>query len=337
VAQSPNAETLILLSAFNGEKYIAAQIESILAQSVSDWRLLIRDDGSRDATQEIVKRFVEHDSRVTLASDDGANVGPWESFGRLLAHAKRDRDARYVFLSDQDDVWIPEKLDKQLKLLTSNDGRDGERKRPRLVHSDLIVVSEDLYPLHQSFSDFQRMYYDVHDPLGTLLIHNAAVGCTIGMNRELLELAVPLPPRVLHDWWLALCAAATGTVFRTARPTVLYRQHSSNVVGTGNRHAFLLEAARNPLRYTSTALQAFNIGVEQAKQLRERLRDHSEHSAVLIRVEKYCDAFSSSLSSVERIRALAESRPRPHRLTSKIILRALAAFYPFATRHFLRV
>jgi hypothetical protein len=182
--------------------------------------------------------------------------------------------------------------------------------------------------------EFQRTSYDSADPLGTLLIHNALVGCTIAMNRPLLELALPLPPGTLHDWWLAVCAAAGGTIQRAPRPTVLYRQHSSNVVGVEHRHLFLRDLVRHPISYTAKTFRSFDSGVQQARELRDRLRSRPAIDAnVVRRVARYCDAFADDSSLLERLRALGDSRPRPRRATSKIILRALAATYPFASKH----
>jgi rhamnosyltransferase len=329
VNEARPGEVVVLLSAYNGAAYIARQIESICAQSFRDWRLLVRDDGSSDDTLEIVRRFCATDPRISLIENSGSRVGPWASFGRLLSHAYNG-SAEYIFLSDQDDVWLQDKMEQQLVPLRAA-AATRDAPRPLLVHSDLVLVDEHLQRIHGSFSEFQRTSYDSRDPLGTLLIHNAVVGCTIAINRPLLELALPLPPGTLHDWWLAVCAAATGSIQRTARPTVLYRQHSTNVVGVEHRHSFLRELLLHPIAFTAKAFRSFNLGVEQARQLGDRLRSRSGiDQDVVRRVESYCDAFGDDRSVIGRLRALKESRPRPQRTTSKFILRALAATYPFA-------
>jgi glycosyltransferase involved in cell wall biosynthesis len=328
VVEARQGEVIVLLSAYNGARYIARQIESIRAQSFRDWKLFIRDDCSADDTVEIVRRFCAADPRISLIEDSTSNIGPWASFGWLLSQAY-DEGAEYAFLSDQDDVWLEDKMEQQLSFL-----RAAASKRPLLVHSDLILVDENLQRLHASFSEFQRTSYDSADPLGTLLIHNAVVGCTIAMNRPLLELALPLPAGTLHDWWLAACAAAGGTIQRAPHPTVLYRQHSSNVVGVEHRHVFLRDLALHPVAYTARTFRSFDTGVAQARELRDRIRSRPgiDHGVVR-RVERYCDAFAEGGSMMGRLRALRASRPRPRRTTSKLILRALAAAYPFASKH----
>jgi rhamnosyltransferase len=326
VTEARQGEVIVVLSAYNGAPYIARQIESIRGQSFRDWRLLVRDDASSDNTVEIVGGLCATDARMSLIEDSTSNIGPWASFGRLLSQAY-DEGAEYVFVSDQDDVWIEDKMKQQLSLL-----RAATSKRPFLVHSDLVLVDEHLRRLHASFSEFQGTTYDTADPLGTLLIHNAVVGCTIAMNRPLLELALPLPAGVMHDWWLAACAAAGGRIQRTAHPTVLYRQHPANVVGVEHRHLFLRDLARHPVSYTTKTFRSFDTGVVQARQLRDRLRSRGIDPAVVTRVDQYCQAFEDG-SITGRLAALKASKPRPRRTTSKIILRALAAIYPFASKH----
>src|SRR3954469_3509114 len=99
-------ELLILLSSFNGHKFILDQITSIRRQTYSDWTLLVRDDGSSDNTVALVESLARQDQRIRLLRDTKGNLGPAASFGVLLAQA-RDSDARYVALADQDDVWLP--------------------------------------------------------------------------------------------------------------------------------------------------------------------------------------------------------------------------------------
>ncbi|MBA2707646.1 MAG: glycosyltransferase family 2 protein [Gemmatimonadaceae bacterium] len=317
----------VVLSAYNGGRYIAEQIESIRGQSLTGWNLVVRDDGSRDDTVSTVRKLIARDPRISLMSDAQGNLGPWASFGKLLSHAC-DRGADYVFMSDQDDVWVPTKMEQQLDLLREA-GRSEGRETPALVHSDLEVVDSDLRPLHPSFSAFQKMSYNTNDPLRTLLIHNAVAGCTVALNRPLLEAALPLPAGCLHDWWVALCAAALGKIRCTPGATVRYRQHASNVVGAGPRHAFLRTLVRHPLSYTASSFREFGIGVEQAINLRDRMRVLGVSDAVrLRRVEQYCNAFSEDQPLVARLRALRNSGARPQRIVSRVLMQAIVATYP---------
>ena len=317
---------LVLLSSYNGARFIGEQIESIRGQSFRDWRLLIRDDGSSDDTLSIVRNYAALDKRIEVLSDNRGNVGPWASFALLLS-AAASTDARYVFLSDQDDVWNPTKMDAQLESIRSAEKSHGA-SHPILAHSDLEVVGENLMPIHQSYRHLQGVSHNFKDPLRTLLIHNGMVGCTIAINRALLDIALPIPPGVHHDWWLGICASATGTVLNTGERTVRYRQHASNVIGARPRHAFLSKVARHPLAFISESLAAFDVGVRQSADLSERLTTRKLGGQdTRRRVQQYVEAFGSGpLRS--RLRFLRESGAQPRRPLARLILLGIAVVFP---------
>ena len=319
-----NPRVIVVLSAYNGERHIAEQIESIRNQSFGDWKLIVRDDGSTDDTVDIINSLVARDPRISLVSDARGNIGPWASFGELLGIA-RESGAEYFFLADQDDVWLPDKMEKQLSLLRSSENNN----EPVLIHSDLKIVDEDLHEIHPSFSEFQRSSYDTSDPLRTLLIHNAVVGCTIGVNRALLDFALPIPRGAWHDWWLALSAAATGTIRSMRESTVLYRQHSHNVVGGGlpPRRSFLASLATHPVSFTRKSLRAFNAGLTHATELRARMQMHGADESRLQRVERYCSAFELR-GIAQRLKAYRASHARPQRTTSRVVMLGLVAAFP---------
>jgi glycosyltransferase involved in cell wall biosynthesis len=323
---------LVLLSSYNGARYIAEQIESIRAQTVHDWRLLVRDDGSTDETKSIVRRFSSLDDRIEMLGDNRGNVGPWASFGLLLSAAAK-AGARYLFLSDQDDVWIPTKMAGQLEALRRTERSHGT-SRPILTHSDLEVVGDKLEPIHPSYRQFQNLSHDVDDPLRTLLIHNGMVGCTIAMNRALLDFALPLPLGSAHDWWLGLCAAATGTIVTSAERTVRYRQHASNVIGAHPRRALISRAVRHPLGFIAESLAAFDVGVRQSVELSERLAQRTLGSPeTQRRVRQYSQAFSPQ-PLPSRVRSLRESGARPRRPLSRLLLLGIVSILPlWKARH----
>ena len=317
---------IVLLSSYNGARYIGEQLESIRNQTFRDWRLLIRDDGSSDETVSIARRFVALDDRIEILGDNCGNVGPWASFGLLLSVAGR-ADARYVFLSDQDDVWIPTKMATQLEALRGAEKSHGT-SHPILAHSDLEVVGEKLEPIHPSFREFQGLSHNLEDPLRTLLLHNGMVGCTIAMNRALLDIALPLPARSPHDWWLGLCAAATGTVLTTGDRTVRYRQHTSNAIGAQPRRAFVRRAVRHPVEFVSESLAAFGVGVKQSLELSERLTHRTlGNQEMRRRVHQYTEAFGS-LPLRSRIKALRESLAQPRRPLGRLLLLGIVAVFP---------
>ncbi|HVF39503.1 MAG TPA: glycosyltransferase family 2 protein [Gemmatimonadaceae bacterium] len=329
---TPKRDVIVLLSAYNGARYIEQQIASIQQQSFRDWTLVIRDDGSTDGTADVVRRITAADPRVVLLPDSANNLGPWASFGALLMHAE-ERGADYVFVSDQDDVWVPQKMEMQLALLEAEAARSGS-DYPVLVHSDMEIVDDELRTIHPSFSEHQRMSYYSADPLRTLLIHNAIAGCTMALNRPLLKAALPLPAGTYHDWWIALCAAGCGTISCAPKPLVRYRQHQANVVGADSRHSFFSSLVRHPLRFTRNAFAEFGVGVNQAVQLRNRLSTLAAQGAGSVeRVNQYCDAFAPGSSLMSRLRAFRDSAARPQRAVSRAIMYAIIAAYPTFAPH----
>ena len=301
---------VIVLSAYNGACHIEAQVESIQRQRRRDWVLLVRDDGSSDGTPALVEALARTDPRIRLVPSGGRNVGAVASFGALLAEAVA-MDARHVFLADQDDVWLEDKLDRQLEALTRAEARLGSEV-PILVHSDLVVVDDRLQRIHPSFLQYQS---GLATPTGlslrTLLAQNLVTGCATAVNRALLRLALPLPDVVMHDWWLAQCAAGAGAVVSLPDALVLYRQHAANVVGASGFYGLVARALRSPAAWWERGGRNFVRGVRQAAMLRERLegerlvpgrpeRVHSGEGADL--VARYATAFAGTASPLQRLR-----------------------------------
>jgi len=223
--RSPVVE--ILLSTYNGEKYLKEQIDSLFAQTHKEWRLIVRDDGSTDSTVEVVKGYQSlHPGKVILVEDTEGRLGPTGSFSRLLENSTAD----YLMFCDQDDVWLPEKMETTLARLRTLES--GFETMPLLVHTDLKVTDEGLNVIADSFLKYQNLDPGRKD-LNNLLVFNNVTGCTVMMNRALKDLATPIPAEaVIHDWWMALVASAFGIIEYMNVPTVLYRQHAENVVGS---------------------------------------------------------------------------------------------------------
>lgn len=215
----------ILLSTYNGEKFIREQIDSIIQQNYKNWVLLIRDDGSSDRTIEIVESYSIIDNRVKVIRDRYGNQGPAKSFIRLLAYVKTE----YFMFCDQDDVWLPYKVEESIDVLKSYAG-------PHLIFTDLKVVDESLDEISASFMKKSRFDPVKGGDFTKLLIQNVVVGCTIAANKQLLEKSklseFNSPTNIMmHDWWLALVASSLGKITYLDKPTILYRQHGGNCLG----------------------------------------------------------------------------------------------------------
>lgn len=217
----------ILLSTYNGEQYLQDLLQSLKNQNFSDWRLLVRDDGSTDKTVEILNLFrKENTGKVVWLEADGKNLGPRKSFERLL----RKSTADYVMFCDQDDVWKQDKIqqtyDKMLALEQKNPGV------PLLVFTDLTVVDENLKILHPSLWRYTKVNPANVKNIYRLLVNNPVVGCTVMINKTAKSIVLPVPEKaVMHDWWMALNISRKGKVDFVREPTIFYRLHDKNSLG----------------------------------------------------------------------------------------------------------
>ena len=220
----------VVLAAFNGERYIQSQIESIQSQTYGRWHLLISDDGSTDATTEIIRAAAERDHRIELLPGNGEQpAGVVGNFNYLLEEAQA-RGAQLCLLADQDDIWFPEKIARQVECFP----RLGLEPSSILAHSDLVLIDREGEEIHPSFVRHRGMFLEPRSPLGQLLSLNYVTGCSVCLNQRLLRMALPIPSGVImHDWWLALIAAATGDILYEGSALLAYRQHEDNVVGAG--------------------------------------------------------------------------------------------------------
>jgi len=261
----------ILLGAYNGEKYIREQIRSIQNQDYSRWRLFIRDDVSSDATPAIVHEMAQEDQRIRIIHDQLGNKGAAGNFAILLECARQD-GAAYICLADQDDVWKTWKLGRQMDLMLQ--AESGRQQLPILVHSDLAVVDDRLRPIHASFMAFQRIHHEESCPLRVLLAQNYVTGCTVMINRALLDLALPVPASVLmHDWWLALCAGVGGKLVFLPDQAVLYRQHGMNEIGAKGFWIRLNPLRSDWKRIWQDGNRNFMRSLDQAHALKDRIAE----------------------------------------------------------------
>ena len=227
----------ILLATWNGDTYLGVQIDSILAQTHTNWRLLIRDDGSSDGTPGIIRHYAaKFPDRIEIVDAEGKNLGACGNFAALLERSTAD----YAMFCDQDDIWLPEKVEVLLAKMQDMEGKHGVAC-PLLVHSDLKVADGDLDVVAPSFWGYQRLNPEKGRFLNRLLIQNTVTGCAMMMNSRLREIALPIHAQArMHDWWIALVAAAFGEIGYVRRPLVLYRQHGGNTLGAKRWDVFTL-------------------------------------------------------------------------------------------------
>lgn len=206
----------VLLSTYNGEKYIKEQIESILNQKEVEVSLLIRDDASSDKTIEIIGKLADKNNNIIYYKDE--NLGPARSFMDLLY---KSGEYDYYAFADQDDIWQKQKLISAINMLKEKENE------PSLYMSALEVVDENL-----NFIETKKINGNLS--FEGEMIRNFATGCTMVLNKKLCDIIKQYNPSylIMHDSWITrVCYAVGGNVIIDDNSYIKYRQHTSNVLG----------------------------------------------------------------------------------------------------------
>lgn len=220
-----NEQIDILLATYNGEKYLKEQIDSILNQTYANIRLIISDDCSKDKTVEILKNYKNKDSRIELHIQQ-QNLGVVKNIEFLLNRVQ----SPYYMLADQDDYWMPKKVEKSLEALKT--------KEADLVFGDLEVVDENLNTISPSFNDYMLLTRKINkyiDSYKVNYLYNCVTGCTILAKKETIEYILPLPTtsnHLIHDHWIGIMVSLKGKLAYMPEKYIKYRQHGNNQVGT---------------------------------------------------------------------------------------------------------
>jgi len=225
----------VLLPTYNGARFLRQQLDSLFAQSMQDFIIVTRDDGSSDQTRDIVQSYLDKaPQRFHLLEDSKGNLGASGNFSCLMHYIIENGNAlglqeSCLMLCDQDDIWEPDKIAVELEVLQRLEQQHPDV--PLLVHSDLTVIRDDESVIAESFISYQGLDADRND-LRNITFSNTVTGCTALFNQQLLRKALPVPEQaMMHDWWLALVAAAFGRIEYVPRCLVRYRQHGQNTLG----------------------------------------------------------------------------------------------------------
>lgn len=245
----------ILIATYNGEKYISEQLESLLSQTYDNIHILIRDDGSKDRTIDIIKEYErKYPDKIQIIEDNIICKNSTKNFLHLIQYA----NAEYIMLCDQDDVWKANKIECTLAVMLN---AESHTNGPILVYSDYQLVNKNLEPLNINRKELA--IENEHLDLPHLLIQNYYTGCCGMMNKRLYKnIYEYCEGLATHDWWIAIYAAAFGKIIRIPEGLMLYRQHDKQVVGalrTRNlRYIFHKMLDRDGKR-------AFEVYISQAK------------------------------------------------------------------------
>ena len=200
----------VCIATYNGEKYIHEQIASILQQIGNDDEIVVSDDGSTDKTLDVVRSFDAQNIHIYINKGDH---GYTPNFENALRNAHGD----YIFLSDQDDIWMPDKVEACMKYLKVND----------FVVSDALIVDGDNKPLFDSFCEQRKSKFGF---LNTL-IRFSYLGCCFAFRRKVLSKALPFPKNHIlctHYNWLALVSTAFYKSAFIPLPLIRYRRYGGN-------------------------------------------------------------------------------------------------------------
>jgi len=215
-----NQQITILLSTYNGERFLDQFLESLLTQTHENWLLITRDDGSTDATMDILMRFANNNPDKIQIMNDQRHLGAMQSFAALSEHY-----SDYTMFADQDDIWLSEKIAITLSQMKNLEHKHGINT-PLLVHTDRTITNENLEIIQP------RNKWQTQHELKKMLLQNSITGCTMMCNKALMNAALPIPDSAqMHDYWLALIASATGRICYISTSTVMYRQHANNAIG----------------------------------------------------------------------------------------------------------
>ena len=222
---SSHPEVQILMGTYNGEKFLQEQLDSILGQTYPHWKLLIRDDGSKDSTPDILKGYqANHPDRIKLVNDGQGNLGGFtENFQRLCILSS----APVVGFADQDDVWRPEKVARSVEALTHLQDKFGE-DTPILVHHDFTHVDAEKHLLAASF-DKAHGGRKAHPPAHARPFAGNVHGFSMTVNRRLLDLSLPFPKAAQgHDSVIGCLASDVGVIEFIPEQLADYRFHGNN-------------------------------------------------------------------------------------------------------------
>lgn len=208
----------VAMATYNGEKYLEQQIDSILSQLGNEDELIISDDHSSDQTLAIIEKYIRNDHRVKLFMNEESGVT--SNFENAIIRTKNE----IIFLSDQDDIWKPEKVETI---------KDYYVKNPhiQMIMSDITVVDNQLNTTIESFYEFRGSRAGVFKNI----FKNSYIGCAMSFKKELKTKILPIPRNVpMHDMWIGLVADMNKSALLIPEKLIYYRRHDSTVTSVEN-------------------------------------------------------------------------------------------------------
>lgn len=288
------SKVLVLLSTYNGEKFLKEQLDSILSQKHVDVYLLIRDDGSRDATRDIIQEYVAQNKYVEWLAGD--NVGFVRSFTSLLESAVNfEYQPDFYAFADQDDIWMPDKLYQACLSLKAKDD-----SKPNLFTSNSLLIDG----VGNGIGVFHQV--EPHYSKGNILIYCTEQGCSMTFNRKALELFIQKPPKIaFHDRYMYMICSFFGSVSYCHRPLFYYRLHGHNTLGLGEvkeTNKGIFSKACHLLKFLVSNQQESNHRI-MAQEFYENYGEalSEEDSQIIKGYVDYCKGFLNRLKLLNHV------------------------------------
>jgi len=217
-----NKKIDILMATYNGEKYLVEQLDSIINQTYRNWNLLIRDDNSTDKTLEIIQNYHKKDKRIKILKDNKGNLGIVRNFEELL----KNSESEFIMFSDQDDIWVENKLDMYLKMI------EKIKNKGFMIHSDAILFDKNKSNiLKETFISKKA----INKGLENVFFNYFVQGATILISKEIKNFILPFPKEVyLHDRYIHLISELFFERIFVNKALIYYRQHGDNQIGAKN-------------------------------------------------------------------------------------------------------
>lgn len=262
----------IVLATYNGEKFLRQQLDSLFQQTVQDFIIEVCDDGSQDGTLDIVKEYQEKDARIILHQNE-KNLGYVKNF---IYGVKRS-ESPYIMLCDQDDIWNSDKIEVTLQKMQALEKEN--RKIPLLVYTDAMNYNSDTGEEMGRFHETSHLNTSKMDA-SHLFMENKCIGCTVMMNREVLSYLQEIPEEIrVHDWWFALICSHFGEIAYVDSPTLLYRQHSGNMIGGDSYGEYVKDRMSGVAKQKKALQDTYSQGNAFLKVFREKMTAEQRKTA----------------------------------------------------------
>lgn len=277
-------KVLILLAAYNGERFISEQLDSIIAQDYSNWELVIQDDGSTDKTELIVREYCQKDSRIKFCKNETSYHGPFYNFHILDNRFKSVSGYDYYMFSDQDDIWLPDKISNLLTVIRNT-------QTPTLVYADMSICDEHGVITEKSLNSSFKM--SGRDKYNVFFCHKI-FGCNIMFNNLLFDLIPTIDPTLpnlnilSHDNFTAKFAATFGEIKYLPQATMLYRKHDNAVTDRSyykRSRMYIVKRMFNIGRLAEAHAHIYNQSLIALRFLKEASKNDSEKIAYLNEIE----------------------------------------------------